>query len=102
MIARTAGVEMKLHDFGLWFFDLFDGEWSTTVPRQGAFYIYYDGLNIGWQTISLYLYIGTNFPNIVKLRGDQLKHYNGGYKMDRPLRLEDLEIVQNPDYKGVV
>ncbi len=91
---------MKLTDFGLWFNPWRSDRWSSTIPQQGGFYIYYDGACLGLQTPGLCLYMCTIYRHMIKLSCVQLKCYSGGYELDRQLRLEDFDIVENPDYAG--
>ncbi len=96
---------MKLYDFGLWFCG-FDGYWSSTIPQKGGFYIYYHSGKIGSQVsanTAFYLYIDKSYPHIIKPKDTSFMLYKGeygGYKMRRPLKREDFEVVQNPAYYG--
>jgi len=85
---------------GLWFRVGF-GRWYKTVPRKPKFGIYYDGKYLGRQTADFDIVIWKESPHTIKLKN---KFTNVGmyYEIGRLLTLDDFEIVQNPDYKGVV
>ncbi len=94
---------MKLTDFGLWFFNFFNGEWSTTVPRprHGGFRIYYDGEVLGDHLSNFDLELYCDGPHTIILKSGLplRKGYIDTYAFGRPITLEDFEIVKNPDYK---
>lgn len=86
---------MKLQDFGLWF-DCGDGysykEWSTIIPENRFFFIYYDGERLGWWSLDLGLTILLNNPRFfIKMKVDP-EHPR--YKIDGPITLDDFEIIE--------
>jgi hypothetical protein len=95
---------MKLTDFGLWF-ECWSGnsyEWSVTIPKNPDYEIYYDGYYLGKQWSDFDLLICDNEPHIIRLKNKFLfkKSYRRIYSFDRPLTLDDFEIIPNPDYRG--
>jgi hypothetical protein len=92
---------VKLHDFGLWFFDV--GGWSATVPRQGGFYIFYDGELLGFQYNDLNLTVTCDRPYIIRLKnrlpaGGSIFTYT--LKLDSIITLDDFDIIPNPLYES--
>ncbi len=95
---------MKLHDFGLWFYNFFNGEWSTTVPRprKGGFYIFYDGMCLGLQFDDLSLRVSGDRPYIIRLKNRLVATgsiFTYTLKFDSIITLDDFEVVENPRYK---
>jgi hypothetical protein len=97
---------MKIHDFGLWFKlknsdDSFG--WSTTIPPEGFISIWYDGDIMGQQNLHNFdLSITTWYAYKMRLRDIFSKDYKGHYQIGRRLTLEDFEIVENTNYKGLL
>ena len=97
---------MKIHEFGLWFFQ--DGEWFTTFPQGqllAVVSVYYDGECLGrqWPDYELSLFgIFDNLPHIMKLKIklELKKGCRHTYLFDRLLTMDDFDIVENPDYRG--
>ena len=106
---------MKIHDFGLWFeAGGFGGEWSTTIPPEGYFHIYYNGEHLGHfgredGVLWLSIYIPYRLPSppgpvphIIRLKN---KYYcckysdSVSYFIGRRLTREDFDIVKNPNYQ---
>jgi hypothetical protein len=93
---------MKLHHFGLWFTS--DGrEWSTKIPPNPGFKIFYDGWCIGYHSSNYDLDICLGRPHIIKLRNEfpvdtSIDMCN--IRIGRLLTLDDFEIIPNPDYLG--
>ncbi len=96
---------MRIHDFGLWF-NCDNGLWYSTIPEEGCFTIYYDGVLLGRKISKTDLYINEYNPRnpyVIKFRDDFFKgrKYGVYYNVGR-LVLADFEIIPNPDYKGAV
>ncbi len=97
---------MKLHDFGLWFklWNTPDGdEWSTTIPPKDIFDFYFDGEKIGHNFFDNILSIYPETRHIIKLRCEyRLDDIDCRYMdIGRRITLDDFEIIENPDYKGI-
>jgi len=91
---------MKLHDFGLWFKCWDTGQWlATALPRSG-FWIFYDGVRIGWMNRSSELGIVYTKYHIIKLKSNFPTSSWGGYNIGRALTFDDFEIIENPEYGG--
>jgi hypothetical protein len=93
---------MKIHDFGLWFKEAASGKWSVTIPTYPHYFIYYDGRQLGKQWVDFDLTIYDDEPHIIRLKNKFpfRESYRQTYALDRPITLEDFEIVKNPDYRG--
>jgi len=93
---------MKLTYFGLWFWEYSgrDRKWSATVPREPGFLIYYDGRILGEQWDDFDLTIYDDEPHIIRLKNKFpfRESYIRTYAVDRPITLDDFEIVKNPNY----
>ena len=95
---------MKLHDFGLWFWE-YSGwgyKWSATVPRQGGFYMYYDGELLGVQDNDLNLTVTGDRPYIIRLKNRLVATgsiFTYTLKLDSIITLDDFDIIPNPDYQ---
>ncbi len=98
---------MKIHDFGLWFkyHDKGQGfqKWSTTIPQDGGgFAIYFDGQRLahvwGYGDYDLFIYHDKSY--IVRLRGN-FDRDGSYYKVGRQLTLDDFEIIENPEFRGI-
>ncbi len=101
---------MKIHDFGLWFHYWHNGEkvWSTTIPTNGWFYIYYDANYLGSQDPDdCALTIINDRQYIINLKKnfctdlciDGAGFWYTIYSIGRVLTMDDFEIVKNPDYQ---
>jgi hypothetical protein len=103
------GGDMKLHDFGLWYWA--DGRWTTTIPDiEENFSIYYDGYFFGRKFQNYLSFFGNiSYPYKINFKGNFLDittrddNYSGycQYVVDRRLTMEDFEVIPNPDYIGV-
>jgi len=101
---------MKITDFGLWYkYNYGRYEWTATISNDSlGFDIFYDGRWLGYQykdTIdSIYkTYIhGNPKYSHYQLELRLKKHFpqttdgNGLFTLDRPLTLNDFEIIINP------
>ncbi len=91
---------MKLHDFGLWFEQY--GEWSTTIPQAGIFFILYDGWYLGYQLESTHLKIWGDAPYKIQIKNSfpmvWVNEGRGHFDIGDRLTLNDFEIIENPDY----
>ncbi len=99
---------MKLQDFGLWFLDWENNEWSTTIPPERSFDIIYDGQSVGtvrdnvlrigfWVWMSHLIKLKKPFPYY---RPNELIDYPLDFLIEgNGLTLEDFEIVENPLYR---
>jgi hypothetical protein len=109
---------MKITDFGLWFVYWIDGEfrrwiddegmevaaWSTTIPQNHSFLIYYDGELIGFQInespFTLQMICGASYHI-------QLKNPHSFCEqrylchMGRTLSLDDFYVIPNPYKSGL-
>jgi len=85
---------MKIHDFGLWF-KTESGSWSTTIPQEGSFHIFYDGDWLGRQRSDFTVY-ESKARMVIKyfLRIKPTFSANP----NRRLTLDDFEIIKSPDY----
>ncbi len=100
---------MKLHDFGLWFWEhrtnpRSNSKWSTTIPHSPGYNIYYDGKLLAWQDIDLIFHICTAKSLIIRLRNSptwDFKYIIEHYKVGRILTIDDFEIIPNPNYKEI-
>ncbi len=97
---------MKIHEFGLWFKSGYSDEgfsWSTTIPPEGFLCIYYDGDIMGQQnTRNFELSTTTWYAHKMRVREIFTKNRKGHYQIGRRLTLEDFEIVENTNYKGLL
>ncbi len=98
---------MKIHHFGLWFHWLLNyprsgREWVSIPPLECPFLIYYDGHYLGEQWVDFDLTIYDDEPHIIRLKNKFpfRENYKQTYALDRPITLDDFEIVKNPDYRG--
>jgi hypothetical protein len=103
---------MKITDFGLWFMS-WGGDihcrWSTTIPPEYGFSIYYDGVELGYQSsdFGLSIYMNGGYPgcepylHTIKLK-NRFRKIMERYYIGRPLTLDDFEIVESPEYRGAV
>jgi hypothetical protein len=93
---------MRLIDFGLWFWEYrWDFEWSATVPRQFGYRIYYDGFLLGEHRSNFDLELCCDwgpYNIILKSKLPLKKGHIDTYVLDRPITLDDFEIVKNPNY----
>jgi hypothetical protein len=92
---------MKLHDFGLWFKTctaVGKINWSTTIPQEPDYFIYYDGEAVGRQEIDFDLFISTAHPHTLKLK-ENFKFVGSWFVIGRCLTMDDFEIIPNPDYE---
>ncbi len=95
---------MKLHDFGLWFvFKAGSGvNWSSSIPSNPGFTIWYDGKGLGEQDYDFLLSIYPHQPYRINLT----EHYwktNYCEEICWPTRIltfRDFEILPNPEYRG--
>jgi hypothetical protein len=86
---------VKIHEFGLWFEQ--NGRWSTTIPREVGFYIYYDGDDIGYQHLDFALITYLSRPHVIHVKNTFL--WDGPYCLiGRKLTMDDFKIVENTDY----
>jgi hypothetical protein len=99
---------MKLHEFGLWF-RCWRGWneylWSSTIPRDGDFDIFYNGYLLATQAANFELIVDWRYlnkipykmivPNLIKKEGTA-----SAYEVGRLLTMEDFNIVPNPLYTG--
>ncbi len=92
---------MKLHDFGLWFKTYDTWVWSTTIPQEPDYLIYYDGKPLSRQYPSFDLVVNRLHPHTLKLN-ENFKVIHGWCFIGRCLTMDDFEIIANPDYKGTV
>ncbi len=99
---------MKITDFGLWFRLWNDNtrirSWSTTIPREVDYWIYYDGVQLGFQDSLFDLAFYQDTPCIIQLKNSfpktiQTRRY-ATYFIGRLLTLDDFEIIPNPNYVG--
>jgi hypothetical protein len=97
---------MKLYDFGLWFrtFAIFkDGDWSTSIPQNSQYRIFYDGAWLGTKFIDQ-AHISENERFMIKLKNPIIhspRVISNGislYEIDT-LTLDDFEIILNPRYQ---
>ncbi len=95
---------MKIHDFGLWFHDNWKGEWSTTIPQEPGFHIYYDGYELAYQRTDFSFTIYKSSPYSIKLKKESRLSgaygYHRTYLIDRLLTLDDFEIKENTENIG--
>ncbi len=99
---------MKITDFGLWFRygSRHKGySWSTTIPKKRQFYFYYDGILLAFKTKSdqLELELKQSLPYRIKLNDEFLPkkdEFGTFFDLHRPLRVDDFEVVENPDYRA--
>ncbi len=96
---------MKITDFGLWFLGSNDS-WSTTIPKEDGFHIYYDGVCLGLQYPGFSIEIWEARPHIISLK-KHFRLFGFVYRVGRQLTFDDFEIVPNPDcnwdiFKGVL
>jgi hypothetical protein len=93
---------MKLRHFGLWFHCRSSWEWSTTISKKGAFDIYYDGhyLGVQWHDFRLTIYNDEPYIIVLKSKLPISQGYKYARVLDRPITIDDFEIVKNPDYRG--
>jgi hypothetical protein len=61
---------VKIHDFGLWFSCDYETRWSKTIPEDGTFDIYYDGICIGWFTTDCCLGCFLHKQYVIRLKRD--------------------------------
>ena len=88
--------EMKIYDFGLWFYSWRYRKWFTTIPEEDGFYIYYDGVGLGLQSGSS-MEIWETRPHIINLKKHVLQD---GFGYSRRLTLDDFENIPNPSYRS--
>jgi hypothetical protein len=69
---------MKMTDFGLWFRG---DEWSTSVPQEGEFSVFYNGEYLGW--VGNILMDDDTGPLIIKIDG----HY---HQIRRPTPITEV------------
>ena len=88
---------MKITDFGLWFKDWDTKEWSTIIPHNSGFSIYYDGERLGHQDNLFTFFIYNTYFNryTIQVKCDFHKKYTY-YQIGRFLTLDDFEIIGNP------
>jgi hypothetical protein len=95
---------VKLTDFGLWFGYLIDEDdnlgWSTTIPREGYFEMFYDGVNLATQWGDFDLEVYGDDPYMIKFKNNFTRSMEGFHRIGRRLTLDDFEIIPNPDYRG--
>ncbi len=91
---------MKITDFGLWFRNWSNYEWSNTIPQRPGCDIYYDGQNLGYQTsyFDVRIYARKDQPHMIKLKSDFTRTVIH-YEINRLITMEDFEIISNPYYK---
>ncbi len=96
---------MKLHDFGLWFKIRITRNtyiWSSAIPPESDYWIYYDGMSLGKQYSDFDLVIYDDKPLIIKLKnkfyGLESSVYDW-YQIGRLLTIDDFEVVENHRYK---
>ncbi len=92
---------MKITDFGLWFKTytaVGEISWSTTIPQEPDYFIYYDGKAVGRQEIDFDLFISTVHPHTLNLK-ENFKFAYGWFVVGRCLTMDDFEIVENPFYE---
>ncbi len=93
---------MKLHDFGLWFQSP-NNHWSTEIPQNQSFSIYYHGECIAYQIdhypFVLQIFSGTT--HTIKLKIPSVEENLLDYHVGRKLTLNDFEIIPNPYDKGL-
>ena len=83
---------MKIHDFGMWFWSWSDS-WSTTIPKDERFVIYYDGYCLGAHSPESGLDTLDNTPHTIKYK--EHSSFLGRQKGYKPT-LGDFEVIPNP------
>jgi hypothetical protein len=94
---------MKIHDFGLWFRGEDDKGmffWSSTIPQARVIYILYDSAALACHAHGFFKILHPFKPHIIKLKKKFAKH-GPYYNINRLITLEDFEITENPDYRGI-
>jgi len=97
---------VKLTDFGLWFHDNWNGEWSTTIPQifRTSISVYYDGYELAYQRTDFSLLIYKSSPYSIKLKKESrlsgAYRYHRTYSIGRLLTIDDFETIPNSDYRG--
>jgi hypothetical protein len=109
---------MKLHDFGLWFHSTEDEQWSTSIPQQKNFEIWFCGEYLGEQKIidereplgcrqiELFtLAVLEQNSHIIQLKDPKIKkEFCQGipcFKIGRPLTIDDFDIIPSPYCVGL-
>jgi len=97
---------VKLHDFGLWFIiriPHYTYIWSSAIPPESDYWIYYDGMYLGKQYSDFDLVISDDLSLIIKLKNKFQRLPSPSrkwYQIGRRLTIDDFEIIENPNYKG--
>jgi hypothetical protein len=88
-------------------------KWSISIPQRCNFYIYYNGMRLGWfDHIQHFPYIQnqlvlpfqTESPYKINCKRDFEQYatisYSTSYSIGHYLSLDDFEIVENPSFIG--